>query len=312
MAFSAATNLFEDLHITRNVYLISPVLVLGFGPAYYFAVKRLIGGPIGFSAFAHFIPMLLLVPFTEHVQIVIAVGTFWRIVYAVLTLRLIIQFQRAVENSRSDARDVTLAWLAWLIGVSTMLSAADLISLNAQRLLGEEWNMIAYATSTFAYLIILFSLVIILIQRRNELSTLYSPSLDEEGSASEESNSREETAADYQSLFTELDEQMRERGWHSVPRLSLLQLSELSGMSTRDISRAVNLVAKMSFNDYINHHRVDFIQKSLQAKTSSNLTDLAYEAGFTSKATFNQAFKKVVGLTPSDYRRTLSDENNAK
>lgn len=307
MAFSSIINLFEDLEITRGVYLVSPALVLGFGPAYYFAVKRLIGGPVGFKALVHFIPMILLLPFTEHVQALIAIATFWRMVYAVLTLRLIIQFQRDVQAVRSDASDVTLVWLGWLICVATCFSAADLIRLNIQTLLGEEWNMFGYAVSTFVYFIIIFVLVLILSQRKEGLATLSVSSVNQHESLSERARSAEESAADFQSLFSFLDQQMREHRWHSLPRLSLIQLSELSGMSTRDISRSINLVADVSFNDYVNQLRIDDIKKSLQTNSERSFTELAFAAGFSSKATFNQAFKKETGLTPSDYRRNLSN-----
>ncbi|MEM1145153.1 MAG: helix-turn-helix domain-containing protein [Pseudomonadota bacterium] len=33
---------------------------------------------------------------------------------------------------------------------------------------------------------------------------------------------------------------------------------------------------------------------------------LAFESGFSSKSTFNAAFKKSVGVPPGDYRRSLT------
>jgi AraC-like DNA-binding protein len=73
-------------------------------------------------------------------------------------------------------------------------------------------------------------------------------------------------------------------------------------MATRDISRCINLVAGMSFNDYINQHRIEQIKWALQTDDYTNLTDLAFAAGFSSKATFNQSFKKATGMTPSEFR----------
>jgi AraC-like DNA-binding protein len=58
----------------------------------------------------------------------------------------------------------------------------------------------------------------------------------------------------------------------------------------------------MSFNDYINQHRIEQIKWALQTDDYTNLTDLAFAAGFSSKATFNQSFKKATGMTPSEFR----------
>ncbi|HEY0892960.1 MAG TPA: hypothetical protein VGE32_07865, partial [Cellvibrio sp.] len=127
VSLAALTNLLEDLNISRELHLISPVFVLGYGPALYLAVKRLINGPVGYQAIWHFLPMLVLLPFTAHTQSIIAVGTLWRIAYAFLTLKLIIEFNRQLTTQRSDANEVSLAWLGWLIGVSTFFSALDLM-----------------------------------------------------------------------------------------------------------------------------------------------------------------------------------------
>jgi AraC-like DNA-binding protein len=36
----------------------------------------------------------------------------------------------------------------------------------------------------------------------------------------------------------------------------------------------------------------------------TTLLGLAFNSGFNSKASFNRAFKRITGLTPSDYLRT--------
>lgn len=302
VSLAALTNLLEDLHISGELHLISPVFVLGYGPALFFAVKRLIVGSVGYQAVWHFLPMLLVLPFTAHTQSIIAAGTAWRIAYALITLKLIVDFHRQLIKQRSDASEVSLAWLGWLIGVSTLFSALDLLRLNFKPELGAQLNMMGYTASSLIFFIFLLLLILILNNRRARLETLADSTIVESPLTNTESKSSEESAADYQSLFAILDKEIRVQNWFSQPRLTLNQLSDLSGMATRDISRCINLVAGISFNDYINQHRIEQIKCALQTDDNSNLTDLAFAAGFSSKATFNQSFKKATGMTPSEFR----------
>ena len=302
VSLASLINVLEDLHISRQLHLISPIFVLGYGPALYFAVKRLIVGPSSHQVVWHFLPMLLVLPFTEHTQSIIALGTVWRITYALLTLKFILEFNQQLTTQRSDVAEVSLAWLGRLIGVTTLFSALDLLRLNFQQELGLQLNMIGYAVSSFIFLIALLQLILILNYRRTGLETLTDTTIVKSYFAHTETKKSEESAADYQSLFAILDKEIREHNWYCQPRLSLNQLSDLSGMATRDISRSINLVAGMSFNDYINYHRIEQIKHALHADDNTNLTDLAFAAGFSSKATFNQSFKKVTGMTPSEFR----------
>lgn len=312
MSLAALCNVLEDLHISRSFYLVSPVFVLGFGPALYVAIRRLLVGPVGYSALWHFLPMLLVLPFTVHTQAVIAVGTVWRIAYALSTLALVIKFNRRLTTRRSDASDVSLVWLGWLVGVSAVFSAVDLLRLNFQLELGPQLNTMGYVVITLISVIILFLLVLILNNRRPGLETLAGSLVEDTvvqnsptpgGSVPEtEPKKPEESAADYHSLFVILDREVRAQSWYCQPRLTLNQLSELSGMNTRDISRSINLVAGLSFNDYVNQLRIEHVKCRMRTDVSTNLMDLALAAGFSSKATFNQSFRKATGMTPSEFR----------
>ena len=70
------------------------------------------------------------------------------------------------------------------------------------------------------------------------------------------------------------------------------------------LSRCLNEWYKKKFTDYVNELRVAEVQKLLADPEKSNYTllALAYEAGFNSKSSFNTAFKKKTGLTPSEFK----------
>jgi AraC-like DNA-binding protein len=96
---------------------------------------------------------------------------------------------------------------------------------------------------------------------------------------------------------------MRERKPYLNSKLTLAELSEISGINTHLLSRIINERHQQNFFNYINNFRIEEFKKIIDREESKNLTLLAiaYEAGFNSKTTFNTAFKKITNQTPREY-----------
>ncbi|KAB2846133.1 MAG: helix-turn-helix transcriptional regulator, partial [Melioribacteraceae bacterium] len=56
---------------------------------------------------------------------------------------------------------------------------------------------------------------------------------------------------------------------------------------------------------------VEEAKRMLQDKEFDNLTilSIAYESGFKNKSSFNNAFKKFTGFTPSEFKQSESDHD---
>jgi len=95
----------------------------------------------------------------------------------------------------------------------------------------------------------------------------------------------------------------QERGYLD-PEIKLSDLAGCIGTSPQLVSQYLNDVLGLSFFDYINALRVAEIQKMMRdrANDTRTLLDLAFDAGFSSKSTFNTSFKKISGLAPSIWR----------
>jgi AraC-like DNA-binding protein len=88
------------------------------------------------------------------------------------------------------------------------------------------------------------------------------------------------------------------------PALTIGQVAKRSGYPEYLVSAAINRCLGGSFCDYINRLRVEAVRARLaDPDESRSILDLAYACGFTSKSTFNAAFKRELGDTPSNYRR---------
>lgn len=95
---------------------------------------------------------------------------------------------------------------------------------------------------------------------------------------------------------------LRAEGWWRDPDLSLDLLAQHLGTNTAYLSRALNEGLGTSFNDAVNRLRVDEVCARLRDGSARPLLELALEAGFNSKTSFNRCFKAATGTTPSRFR----------
>ena len=91
------------------------------------------------------------------------------------------------------------------------------------------------------------------------------------------------------------------------PALTLTDLAKKLGTNAAVVSKAVNQNFNMNFNDFINFYRIEHVKLAFQNKEhlASTLLGIAFDSGFNSKATFNRAFKKHLGVSPKDYIQSL-------
>jgi AraC-like DNA-binding protein len=87
------------------------------------------------------------------------------------------------------------------------------------------------------------------------------------------------------------------------PVLGIARLAQRSGYPEYLVSEVINRRLGGNFYDYVNRHRIAAVRERLADPAESrSILELAYDAGFTSKSTFNTAFKRLAGETPSAFR----------
>ena len=87
--------------------------------------------------------------------------------------------------------------------------------------------------------------------------------------------------------------------------LNLPAIAEKLGISIHEASFLINETAGDNFYNFINKYRVEEA-KSLLASTKMeqlNILGIAFESGFNSKTTFNTTFKRIVGISPSQFSK---------
>ena len=86
------------------------------------------------------------------------------------------------------------------------------------------------------------------------------------------------------------------------PHLSLV--AEVVGMSERTLQRRL-AQAGLTFSEIVQDARFA-IASDLMAETDLNIADIAFAAGYENAPHFSRAFKRLTGMTPRDYRRSLA------
>ncbi len=98
-----------------------------------------------------------------------------------------------------------------------------------------------------------------------------------------------------QKVFKELD-------------MTLETLSKQINANRNYLSKAINKTTGKNFNTFINEYRIKEAIKIMSDEKSDliSIDAIALEVGFNNRISFYQSFKKITGLTPSDFRNNKS------
>ncbi|MFT5884080.1 MAG: AraC-like DNA-binding protein [Arcticibacterium sp.] len=90
--------------------------------------------------------------------------------------------------------------------------------------------------------------------------------------------------------------------------LNAKYLSIRIGISTNTLSQLLNQYEGKTFYQYINDLRIEAVIGLMKDSLNDNISmeGLAYESGFNSRSTFVKAFKSKMGISPSEFRGSLT------
>lgn len=89
--------------------------------------------------------------------------------------------------------------------------------------------------------------------------------------------------------------------------LQLKDIANLLDMSVHHTSQLINEAHGENYYSFINKYRVFYAIKLMKSVKNSelNVSDIAYESGFNNKVSFYKSFKRITGLTPTEYMRAI-------
>ncbi|MEM8492615.1 MAG: helix-turn-helix transcriptional regulator [Pseudomonadota bacterium] len=91
--------------------------------------------------------------------------------------------------------------------------------------------------------------------------------------------------------------------------LTLTDLADAAGLSTHQVSQVINSQMNQNFFSFVNSYRIQYAKSLLAAPKTRDtpIVELAFEVGFQSKSAFYEAFKRVTEMTPTQYKKSVSE-----
>jgi AraC-like DNA-binding protein len=94
---------------------------------------------------------------------------------------------------------------------------------------------------------------------------------------------------------------MTQQKLYQRPGLTVSELADEAAATPHEVSQVLSTRLQRNFYTFVNEHRIEHVKAALET-TDRPVLDLAFEAGFQSKSTFNSAFRKATGMTPREFR----------
>jgi len=221
-------------------------------------------------------------------------------VYLGLTYKTLRKYRKIIKNKYSQIDQINLDWLSSSINTFGLLTFISLV----QNFIGLAENRSVFMVTLVLLLIFVFYFVNKVILKALRQPEIFAGIAHNETSKYLGSNLTPGQIEVYKKQLLAL---LGTEKPFLNPQVSLTDLSEKLSVSTKHLSQVINQSFNKSFFDFINTYRIQEVQQILKESVDDKMTVLEamYEAGFNSKSSFNTAFKKETGQTPTEFRKMI-------
>jgi AraC-like DNA-binding protein len=95
---------------------------------------------------------------------------------------------------------------------------------------------------------------------------------------------------------------LMEEGLYRDYDLTLNSLAGRLEITPHQLSEFLNEKKRVNFANYINYYRIEEAKKLLVEDQERSIISVCFHVGFNSKSAFNNAFRKLTGVNPKDFR----------
>lgn len=170
-------------------------------------------------------------------------------------------------------------------------------------------RMYVFSAISLLFLVILVFLYL-RIQKKHHLLAEKNIELANQSPKTKKSKSKGKVSSP--DLITQLEQQLHDSEIFIDPELTLDKLAKKLGTNRTYLSENINLHYGKSFRSIINELRIAAARRMLidEKYTHYSIEGVAISVGYRNISSFNSAFKKETGITPSFFRKTNQSTEN--
>ena len=240
----------------------------------------------------------LLAPSLEHTLEALRKIIF--VAFGIMCLVEIRHAQQQIHHRYSNIEKIDFVWLASLVATFMVLRSWMLLVIGLA-FLKPDLGTDAFNVMGLFGNYLMFGLINVLIFFSMTRSTVFVGKISKHHFHGSVDNSEVEIDP----LLTErIERHMETHKPYLSHYLNLEELANQLSMHPRALSVAIKNNFQTNFYEFINSYRIDEAKQLLEDDRNLDKTmiEILGNAGFNSKATFNAIFKKVVGMTPTQYK----------
>ncbi|SHG52370.1 helix-turn-helix domain-containing protein [Chryseobacterium vrystaatense] len=227
--------------------------------------------------------------------------------YIALIYFKIRRHQKRIETISSNTEHIDLQWL---IKLSFLLFVTIIITVGYELFNAFVYKMHQHLVMDLLFLFIVYS-TLYYVLRQKEIYPVDKKQRDEllsiERESEEEEIERKKLIPDHEleGLKLRLSTLMETEQPYLDGDLNLLKLSDLVKINGHQLSYLLNNGFNENFFYFVNKYRIEHAKKMLTDSSYKkwSIVGIAFESGFNSKTAFNTIFKKMTGMTPSEFKK---------
>lgn len=110
--------------------------------------------------------------------------------------------------------------------------------------------------------------------------------------------------ADYSRILERLTHSLKDKKLYLKEDLTLEESAKEIKVSRHHLTESLSAGLNSNFYEFINLFRVDQAAKLMNEEPDLSISEVFYQSGFKSKATFYKYFRKKFGISPNEYRQS--------